>query len=483
MISLRPALEATGLFLTILALAMLIPAAVDLSMDNPDWQVFAGSAAVTLFVGVALLLSCLHRERKPLSLRDGFLIANFSWLGISLFGALPFLFAGLQITPIEALFESVSGITTTGATVMEYIDGLPPGLLLWRALLSWLGGIGIILMALALLPVLQVGGMQLFRLEAAASDQVLPRVAELSLGITELYLLFTLFGTAALMMAGMPLLDSVVHAMTAISTGGFSTHETSVGFYDSTEVEIALAVLMLLGALPYIALLRAARGRVIGLYRDAQVRWLFGFLLAAAVLIALWRWLELQQEDLLDLFWTSLFTVISIMTGTGFRVEETYGWGPLPQITLLFLMLIGGAAGSTSSGIKLFRVQIFAALALAQLRRLTRPHGVFLPHLGRRQIPEEVADAVLAYFVLFTLAYMALTLLFGLSGLSLDAALSVTASALANVGPSPIDPEFSRGDFATLGDGSKLIMIAGMFIGRLELLVVLVLFTRAFWRS
>ncbi len=475
-------MEATGLFLTILALAMLIPAAVDLSMSNPDWQAFAGSAAVTLFVGVALLLSCLHRERKALTLRDGFLIANFSWLAISLFGALPFLFAGLQITPVEALFESVSGITTTGARVLNYIDGLPPGLLLWRALLSWLGGIGIILMALALLPVLQVGGMQLFRLEAAASDQVLPRVAELSLGITELYLLFTLFGTAALMMAGMPLLDSVVHAMTAISTSGFSTHETSVGYFQSTEVEVVLAVLMLLGAMPYIALLRAARGRVVGLYRDAQVRWLFGFLVSGALLIALWRWLELQQEHPLEILWTSLFTVISMMTGSGFRVEEAFGWGALPQITLLFLMLIGGAAGSTSSGIKLFRVQIFAALALAQLRRLTRPHGVFLPHLGRRQIPEEVADAVLAYFVLFTFAYMALTLLFGLSGLSLDAALSVTASALANVGPSPIDPEFGRGDFDSLSEGSKLIMIAGMLLGRLELLVVLVLFTRSFWR-
>ena len=482
MTDLRPALEATGFVLSILALAMLVPAAVDLSVANPDWRAFAGSAAVTLFVGVALVLASLRRDRQPLSLRDGFLIANFSWLGISLFGALPFLFAGLQVGPLDAIFESVSGVTTTGGTVLPDIDLLPPGLHLWRALLSWLGGIGIILMALALLPVLQVGGMQLFRLEAAASDQVLPRVAELSLGIVELYLLFTLFGAAALMVAGMPLLDAVVHAMTAISTGGFSTRDLSIAHFDARLIEAVLVVLMLLGAMPYIALLRAVRGRPLSLYRDNQIRWLFGFVASGTLLITLWRWLELGDQSASTL-WTSFFTVVSMMTGTGFRVEETATWGALPRSTLLFLMLIGGAAGSTSSGIKLFRVQIFAALLLAQLRRLTRPHGIFLAHLGRRQIPEEVADAVLAYFVLFTFTYMALTLLLGAAGLSLASAISVTASALANVGPSLVDPEFARGNFAALGDAAKLVTIVGMFLGRLEILVVLVLFTRSFWRG
>jgi len=479
---LRPALEATGIFLSILAFAMLIPAAVDLSMSNPDWRAFAGSAAVTLFVGVALVLASLRSERAPLSLRDGFLIANLTWLAIGLFGALPFLFADLDIGYLEALFESVSGITTTGATVLQYIDGLPPGLLLWRALLTWLGGIGIILMALALLPVLQVGGMQLFRLEAAASEQVLPRVAELSLGIIELYLLFTLFGVAALLVAGMPLLDSVVHAMAAISTGGFSTHQVSVGYFDDWQIEAVLAVLMLLGAMPYIGLLRAARGRPLSLFNDHQLRWLLGFVLSGTLLIALWRWVELEERSGATL-WTSLFAVISMMTGTGFRLEESAAWGALPRSALLFLMLIGGAAGSTSSGIKLFRVQIIVALALAQLRRLTRPHGIFLAHLGRRPIPEEVADAVLAYFVLFTFTYMALAVLFGITGLSLGSALAVTASALANVGPSLLDPEFARGNFFALSDGSKLVMIVGMYLGRLEILVVLVLFTRSFWRG
>ncbi len=482
MISLRPALEATGVLLVILAVAMLIPAALDLAMDNPDWQAFIGAAAVTLFFGVALFLASLRPRRQHITLRQGFLVANLTWLSICLFGALPFYFAAGDISPIEAIFESVSGITTTGATVLAYIDELPPGLLLWRAILTWLGGIGVILMALALLPVLQVGGMQLFRLEAEASEQTLPRVAELAIGIAELYLLLTLFGIAALMMSGLSLLDATVHAMSTISTAGFSTHETSIAYYDSHLVEAVLAALMLLGALPFVAMLRGATGRPLTLVRDGQVRWFLGFLAAGTALIVLWRWLELQESSL-EVVWTSFFTVISMMTGTGFRIEETHTWGALPGATLLFLMLIGGAAGSTSSGVKLFRVQIFVALALAQLRRLTRPHGIFLPHLGRREIPETVSDAVLSYFVLFTFAYMALTLLFGLAGLSLEDAISVTASALANVGPSLIDPNFAHGDYAKLSTLGKLVMITGMFLGRLELLVVLVLFTRRFWRG
>ncbi len=482
MISLRPALEATGLLLVILAVAMLIPAALDLAQDHEDWQSFIGAAAVTLFFGVALFLASLRPDRRHVTLRQGFLIANLTWLSICLFGALPFYFADLGISPIEALFESVSGITTTGATVLEELDILPPGLILWRALLTWLGGIGVILMALALLPVLQVGGMQLFRLEAEASEQALPRVAELAIGIAELYLLLTLFGTAALMLAGMPILDATVHAMSAISTAGFSMHETSIAYYDSRTIEAILAVMMVMGALPFIAMLRAGRGKPLTLIRDGQARWLLGFILSATLLIVLWRWLELEQ-DIGEVIWTSLFTVISMMSGTGYRIDEPHLWGALPGATLLFLMLIGGAAGSTSSGVKLFRVQIFAALFLAQLRRLTRPHGMFLPHLGRREIPETVSDAVLAYFVLFTLAYMALTLLFGLTGLPLEDAISVTASSLANVGPSLIDPNFARGDYAALSDPGKLVMIAGMFLGRLELLVVLVLFTRRFWRG
>ncbi len=482
MISLRPALEATGLLLVILALAMLIPAALDLAMENPDWQSFVGAAAVTLFVGVALFLASLRPRRQTITLRQGFLVANLTWISICLFGALPFYFADLGIGPLEAFFESVSGITTTGATVLGYADELPPGLLLWRALLTWLGGIGVILMALALMPVLQVGGMQLFRLEAEASEQALPRVAELAIGIAELYVLLTLFGTAALMIAGLPILDATLHAMSAISTAGFSIHATSIAYYDSRAVEAVLAVLMLLGALPFVAMLRAARGKPLTLIRDGQARWLVGFIIAATLLITLWRWLELQDSSL-RVVWTSLFTVISMMTGTGFRISELHTWGALPGATLLFLMLIGGAAGSTSSGVKLFRVQIFTALALAQLRRLTRPHGMFVPHLGRREIPEAVSDAVLAYFVLFTLAYMALTTLFGLTGLSLEDSISVTASTLANVGPSLIDPNFARGNYATLSDPGKLVMIAGMLLGRLELVVVLVLFSHRFWRS
>ena len=482
MTSVRPALEITGLLLSILAVAMLIPAGLDLALGNPDWQAFVGSAVVTLFVGGALKLCSLRPGSRTPSLGQGFLIANLVWLALALFGALPFYLAENNLGIIESLFESVSGITTTGASVMENLSELPAGILLWRVLLAWIGGISVVLLALILLPVLQVGGMQFFRLEAAAQDQEPPRATELGLGIAGLYILITLFGVAALAITGMPILDAVIHAMSAISTAGISTHQASIAHYQNWAVEAVLVVLMLCGALPFFALLQATRGHVKTLYRDSQIRLLFGFLVGATFIIALWRWLELQ-ESTPEMLWSSLFTVASMMTGTGYRVTEIHAWGALPGAVLLFLMLIGGAAGSTSSGVKLFRVQIFATMALVHLRRLTRPHGVFVPRLSHREIPEDVSNAVLSYFILFIFAYMALTLLFGLSGLSLENALSVTASALANVGPALLDPAFARGDYSALTDGGKLIMIAGMFVGRLEILVVLVVFTLRFWRS
>jgi len=479
---LRPVFSIAGALLAILAVAMLVPTALDLATGNPDWQAFAAAAAVTLFVGVALMLATRDAGWRGFGLRQGFLIANLSWALVALFGALPFVFADPGLGFSDAVFESMSGITTTGATVMRGLDEMAPGLLIWRALLNWLGGIGIVVMALAVLPVLQVGGMQLFRVESYAVEQVLPRVAQIGAGVAVVYVVLTALGAIALWALGMTPFDAVAHAMSAISTGGFSTHDGSIAVYGSRGIEVALALLMLIGAMPFVVFLRAATGDPLAMLRDGQVRWLFGLLAGATLLIAIW----LATEHFADggtALWIGLFTTISFITGTGFLIEDPTAWGGFPTALLLLLMFVGGAAGSTASGVKIFRVQIFVSIAQAQLRRLTQPHGVFIAYFNRRPVPDEISDQVMGFFFLYGLAYVVLAAGLGCMGLDFTTALSAAASAVANVGPGLGDPLIAAGDFSDLPEGAKWWLTAGMLLGRLELVTVVVLLTRSFWRG
>jgi trk system potassium uptake protein TrkH len=479
---LRPVFSIAGALLAILAVAMLVPTALDLATGNPDWQAFAAAAAVTLFVGVALMLATRDAGWRGFGLRQGFLIANLSWALVALFGALPFVFADPGLGFSDAVFESMSGITTTGATVMRGLDEMAPGLLIWRALLNWLGGIGIVVMALAVLPVLQVGGMQLFRVESYAVEQVLPRVAQIGAGVAVVYVVLTALGAIALWALGMTPFDAVAHAMSAISTGGFSTHDDSIAVYGSRGIEAALALLMLIGAMPFVVFLRAATGDPLAMLRDGQVRWLFGLLAGATLLIAIWLATE-HYADGGTALWIGLFTTISFITGTGFLIEDPTAWGGFPTALLLLLMFVGGAAGSTASGVKIFRVQIFVSIAQAQLRRLTQPHGVFIAYFNRRPVPDEISDQVMGFFFLYGLAYVVLAAGLGCMGLDFTTALSAAASAVANVGPGLGDPLIAAGDFSDLPEGAKWWLTAGMLLGRLELVTVVVLLTRSFWRG
>ncbi len=482
MLDLRPVFSIAGALLAILAVAMLVPTALDLATGSPDWQAFAAAAAVTLFVGVALLLANRDVGWRGFGLRQGFLIANISWILVALFGALPFVFAHPGLGFTDAVFESMSGITTTGATVMEGLDKMAPGILIWRAILNWLGGIGIIVMALAVLPILQVGGMQLFRVEAFAAEQVLPRAAEIGAGVAVVYVVLTALGAIGLWAVGMNPFDAVAHAMSAISTGGFSTHDSSIAIYGSASIEAVLALLMLVGAMPFVVFLRAANGNPLAILRDGQVRWLLGLLLVAALMIAVWLVTHHLYAGGTALR-TSLFATISMMTGTGFLTEDPTHWGGFPTAVLLLLMFVGGGAGSTTSGVKIFRVQVFISIAQAQLRRLTQPHGVFIAYFNRRPVPDEVSDQVIGFFFLYGLAYIVLAAGLGIMGLDFTTALSAAASALANVGPGLGDPLVAAGNFSDLPGLAKWWLVGGMLLGRLELLTLVVLLTRSFWRG
>jgi trk system potassium uptake protein TrkH len=440
MIDLRPIAFVLGILLAILALAMLIPASVDAAIGHPDWQVFTAAAGVTLFIGGALILTS-RSGWSGFTLRQGFIMTNLAWLVTATFGALPFAFSELELSYTDAFFESMSGVTTTGSTVITGLDAAPPGILLWRAILQWLGGIGIIVMAVAVLPILQVGGMQLFRVEAFETDKVAPRAAQIAGSIGIVYVFLTGVAWIVLWALGMSSFEAVAHAMTSIATGGFSTSDGS-----------------------------------------SQVRALLGILAVAIALTCLWLW----QKDIMDpggALRYATFNVISIMTGTGYVTADFGQWGGFVLTIMFLLMFIGGCAGSTTCGIKIFRFQVLYATAKVQLSRLMHPNGVFVPYYNKRPIPETVAASVMGFFFLFITSFALLAVALGLIGLDLVTALSGAATAIANVGPGLGDIIGPAGTFAPLPDEAKWCLSAGMLLGRLELFTVLVLLVPDFWRS
>ncbi|UEM20006.1 TrkH family potassium uptake protein [Skermanella mucosa] len=478
----RPVFFVLGILLSTLAFSMLVPMLADLAVGHPDWQTFAISAAFTLFVGVSLLLT----NRMPeftLSIRQAFLLTTLSWMVTAAFAAVPLMLAELGLSYTDAFFEAMSGITTTGATVIVGLDSAPPGILLWRALLQWMGGIGIIVLALSVLPMLQVGGMQLFRTESSEkSDKVLPRAAQLATWIGLIYLAFTALCAVGYRLAGMEWFDAFAHAMTTIATGGFSTADASVAFFDDPLVELVGIVFMLAGALPFVLYLRALRGDLRPLMTDRQVQWFAAVVAAAIGIMAAHLWIERGYEPLSALRLAS-FNVVSVITGTGYATSDFGTWGPFAAGLMFFLMFVGGCAGSTSCGIKIFRFQVLYATADAQMRRLIQPHGVFIAYYNGKPIPEAVSVSVMSFFFLYALCFVALTLSLQLLGLDYLTAMSGAATAISNVGPGLGPVIGPSGTFAPLPDAAKWVLSAGMLMGRLELFTVLVLLTPAFWRQ
>ena len=481
MIELRPVVFVIGILLSILAVAMTIPAILDIAVGHPDWQVFSVAAFVTLFVGVSMVLTTRASLRR-FSVRQAFLMTNLAWFVIAVFGALPFQFSELELSPVDAFFESMSGVTTTGSTVIVGLDFAPPGILLWRAILQWLGGIGIIVMAVAILPMLQIGGMQMFRVEAFDADKVLPRAAQIAGGIAIVYVFLTAVGVLVLWSLGMSGFDAVAHAMTSISTGGFSTYDASVGHFDNAGIDWAMTVIMVLGSVPFVLYLRVVRGDLKPVFADTQVHWFLSILAVSILVVAIW----LYYGDLMEPFDAlrySAFNVTSVMTGSGFATADFGRWGSFVVAVMFVLMFTGGCAGSTTCGIKIFRLQVLYATAQAQMHRLMQPNGVFFPYYNRKPIPDSVASSVMSFFFLFATCFALLAVGLGLTGLDFVTAVSGAATAISNVGPGLGEVIGPAGNFATLPDSSKLLLCLGMLLGRLELFTVLILLVPAFWRG
>jgi len=482
LIDFRPILFIVGILLATLAVAMTLPALADAVVAHPDWQVFAASAAFTFFIGNVLILTTRSSKRR-INLRQAFVLVAACWLVIPTVGALPFTFALLELDYTDAFFEAMSGVTTTGATVIIGLDAAPPGILLWRALLQWLGGIGIIAMAITVLPMLQVGGMQLFRMESSdKSEKAMPRMAQVATFTGLIYLAATMLCAALYWAAGMNGFDAVAHAMTTLATGGYSTHDGSVGHFDSALIDTVAVVFMLVGSLPFVLYLRAVRGAPGHLWRDQQVR-LFFTIVAVSVAGMTFYLNIVNGIDALSALRLASFNVISVITGTGYATTDFSAWGGFAVAALFCMMFIGGCAGSTTCGLKIFRFQVLYAAAHIQLRRLLQPNGVFIPYYNGKPIEDSVLASVMAFFFLFILCWVALAVGLGLAGLDFITAASGAASAISNVGPGLGPVIGPHGHFADLPDTAKWMLAAGMLLGRLELFTILVLLMPSFWRT
>lgn len=482
LIDFRPVLFVNGFLLLVLATAMGIPALIDLMAGDADWRVFAVSALVTAFAGLALVFGTGNRGRPALAPRQAFMLTTIAWISTAAFAALPFAFSTLHLGITDAVFEAMSGLTTTGATVIVGLDDAPRGILIWRALLNWLGGEGIIVMAIAILPLLRIGGMQIFRMETSdKTDTIRPRITQVATSITLVYAIFTALAALAFWAAGMGRFDAVCHALAAISTGGFSTSDTKLAHY-STAVQWVAVFAMMVGGSSFVLWTgpwSKGRPRILD---DAQTRWYLMFLGTAAGVMALWQW-AVNDMSLGVALRHATFNVVATVTSTGF-VSTDYGtWGGFAHVTFFILVFIGGCTGSTAGGIKVFRWELLFSLAGIHLKRLLHPHGVFVIHYNQRPLSPAILDSVQGFVVMYFFTFAIFALALSLTGLDLMTALSGSAAALANAGPGVGDVIGPFGNYRSLPAAAKWVLAAEMMLGRLELFTVAVLFSRSYWKE
>ncbi len=481
LIDLGPILQVVGLLLSTLGCAMMVPAIVDLALGSGDWIVFVSSSLVTLFIGVSMWATSRGADPR-LSVRQAFILTTISWVALALFGSFPLYWSEIDLSFTDAFFESMSGLTTTGSTVIVGLDLAPPGLLLWRGILQWLGGLGIIVMAIAVLPMLQVGGMQLFKVEAFdTSEKILPRATQISGNLTLLYVVFTALCIIAYDLAGMQFLDAVVHGMTTIATGGYSTHDASIGYYESVPIEIISVIFMIAGSLPFILYLKMIAGNPRALALDMQVR-VFLVTLVILVLMAAGSNVMLNDATPAEALRHSLFNMTSTMTGTGYSSTDHNAWGQFSIGIFFVAMFVGGCAGSTSCGIKIFRLQVVFENVRQHLKRILYPNGIFPKLYNGKTLSDSVVAAVMTFLFLYFVSVIVLAALLSMTGLDPLTAFSGAATAISNVGPGAGPIIGPAGTFASLSDTAKWLLAFGMLLGRLELLTVLVMFMPSFWR-
>ena len=482
MFDLRPVGYVIGLLVASLGVTMVVPMLADLGAGNDHAGAFLEAMIVTVLTGGLIALASANSVTGRMNTQQLFVLTTGVWVVLPLFGALPFMRGATEAGFTDAYFEAMSGLTTTGSTVFSGLDEMPVGLLLWRSMLQWFGGIGIIVVAMAFLPELRVGGMQIFRSEGFDTDgKVLPRAGEIASRISIVYLALTVFCGLAYLAFGMSLFDAINHAMTTIATGGFSTHDQSFVVFQG-PIELVAVVFMVLASLPFVRYVQLLAGSSMPLWQDSQIR-VFGMTLVTLVLmIALFRLVSGEVAVLASLRETA-FNITSIMTGTGYASTDYQLWGGFAVAVFFFAGLIGGCAGSTCCSVKVFRYQLLVSAVVNQIKRIHSPHGVYQLKYAGRTLSEDVISSVMVFLTLFIVTLGVVAVLLSATGLDFITSVSGAATAIANVGPGLGDVIGPDGNFGGLNDAAKWILLSAMLVGRLELLVVFVLFTSRFWRA
>lgn len=463
-------------------ITMLLPALVDIYYGHEDYKVFLTCCAVNMFFGCALIASG-RGFKTSMNIREVMLTVPITWLMVALFACFPFVFSEYQLSFTDAYFETMSGLTTTGSTVMVGLDEAPKGLLMWRFLLQWFGGFGVVTFALFVLPFLRIGGMQLFAIDLAAqTGRIAPRMTSVIARVGLIYLGLTIACAACYRLAGMDTFDAIGHAMTTIATGGYSSHDASFAYFNSPLINAIAIFFMLISSMPFLLHIEMARGRLGAWFNDSQVRAFYGIVVLATA--AMMAWLVFDQDmPVGEALLNAAFAVTSVITTTGFAAGDFGVWGAFPLVLLLLLMLAGGCTGATTGGIKMFRLVVLVANVGLQVKRQIYPHITAAVVYNREPIPDLVRASITNYFFVFMSSFVILAILLGATGLTFEESISAAATAIGNVGPG-FGPRIGPCcTFSEVSDAAKWLMIFGMLAGRLEILILFLPLTPLFWRS
>ncbi len=469
-----------GILIALFGSSMLLPAAVSLYFEAGHTHQLILSGCIVSLLGL-LMMRAAGSAPDNLSHRDGFLVVALAWAALAILGAVPFWITGTCDNLIDGLFESTSGLTTTGATILSNLDSLPPSILFWRSMQQWLGGMGIILLAVAVMPLLGVGGMQLFRAETPGpiKDKLTSRVTETAKVLWYIYFALTVISAAAFTFAGMGWFDAINHAMCTVSIGGFSTHDASIGYYDSNLIRGLIVLFMFLAGINFTLHFAALRqGLSLSVYfRDGEfqsyVKWLVFLMILIGVVVQVSGSGDLNE---------AIFNTVSIATTTGFSVSNYAQWPAGTNLLLFVAMFVGACAGSTGGGMKVVRVMLLFRQGMREIRRLIHPHAIIQVKMGRKSLPDSVVQALWGFFVLYVVCYIVIATFVAFTGVDMLTALSAAAACLTNTGPGfgGVGPAST---YASLPDTAKSVLLFGMILGRLEIFTFFVLLVPEFWRK
>ena len=482
MLDLRPVGYVIGLLVAVMGVAMLGPLLFDLYEGDPEWKTFLQSSIITTTSGAIVALACANGVSVGLNVRLSFLLTTLVWIALPAFGALPFIFGETDLSTVDAMFEAVSGMTTTGATAIAGLENHSYGILLWRGILQWLGGLGIVIVAMIFLPVMKVGGMQFFQSEGFDTfGKALPRAMDIAKGLLSIYITLTVICALAYVLSGMNLQDSIVHSFTTIATGGYSTTDASFAAFPGAPQYVAVAFMILAG-IPFVRFIQLVRGDAKPIFRDMQVRAYVVWSTYAVALVVLYRIVE-EGVFSEELFRSSLFNVVSVFSGTGYGDGDVQSWGPFPFAVLFCVGTIGACSGSTGCAIKVFRFQIMLRAIGGQIRRMYSPNRVVSVKFEGRTVTDEVMASIMLLFTGFILSFGVIAVLMGMTGISFMSAMTGAWTAVFNIGPVFGSEVGLSGAVNTFPDSAKWLMIFGMLLGRLEIVAVFVLILPRFWRA